>query len=149
MKIFATVGTTRFDNLIKAIDDSLDKNIYDVTMQISDGNYKPKNFKYIEYTDEIKKYFLESDIVITHAGAGSIYELLELGKKIIIVPNLDRIDKHQTDISDYMDRNGYAKALNSFDSLKDTVEYVKTHEFKKFTKNNFFKTDEILEYIGG
>ena len=149
MKIFVTIGTTKFDSLIEVVDNNLNNKDYEVVFQIADGKYKPKNFEYFEYTQDIQKYFKNSDIVITHAGAGSIYELLELKKKIIIVPNLDRIDKHQTDISDYMDKNGYAKALKSFDTLKDTVEYVNNLEFKVFTKKIFFKVDEILEYIEG
>lgn len=147
MKIFVTVGTTKFDSLVAAIDEKLKNSNYDIVLQISDGKYLPKNFEYFDYTNSIQKYFEESDIVITHAGAGSIYELLELGKKIIIVPNLDRIDKHQTDIANYMDSNLYAKTLSSFDELLETIEYVRTQDFKKFKKESFFMTKEILDFI--
>jgi len=147
MNIFVTVGTTKFDNLIKTVDKKLKDLDSEITMQISNGEYKPKNFEFFEYTKDIKKYFIESDIIITHAGAGSIYELLELEKKIIIVPNLDRIDKHQKDIANYMDSNGYAKKLDSFDRLIETIDFVVNNNFKKFEKEIFFKANEILEHI--
>ena len=147
MKIFVTVGTTKFDSLIKAVDENLFDLDYEVTMQISDGNYKPKHFEYFEFTSEIQKYFREADIVITHAGAGSIYELLELGKKIIIVPNFDRIDKHQSDIADFMDKNDYAIKLVNSDKLVDVIEFSKKSIFKPFRKETFFKATEILNFI--
>ncbi|MDD2698434.1 MAG: glycosyltransferase [Arcobacteraceae bacterium] len=141
MKIFVTVGTTKFDSLIKSVDENLLDLDYEVTMQISDGNYKPKHF---EFTNEIQKYFREADVVITHAGAGSIYELLELGKKIIIVPNFDRIDKHQSDIADYMDKNNYAKSIYN---IVNVIEALKSHNFDEFKKENFFKAQEIIDFM--
>jgi beta-1,4-N-acetylglucosaminyltransferase len=147
VKIFVTVGTTKFDSLIEAVDKNLDKNNYEIIFQIANGKYKPKNFEYFKFTQDVKMHFNNSDIIITHAGAGSIYELLELEKKIIIVPNLDRIDKHQSDIACFMDDNGYAKMLKSFEELEVVIKYVEKSNFKKFEKNNFFKVDEILEYI--
>lgn len=147
MRIFVTVGTTRFDSLIKAIDEKLSGLEHEVTFQISDGIYKPKNFKYFNFTEDIKNYFLESDIVITHAGAGSIYELLELRKKIIIVPNLDRVDKHQSDIADYMDSNNYAKSIYNLDNIISIIDDMQYKSFKEFKKEIFFKAQEIIDFI--
>jgi UDP-N-acetylglucosamine transferase subunit ALG13 len=147
MKIFVTVGTTRFDALIKAVDEKLFDLDYEVTMQIADGIYKPKHFNHFEYTRDIQKYFSEADVVISHAGAGSIYELLDLGKKIIIVPNFDRIDKHQSDITDYMDSNGYAKALYDLENLEEAIRKVHTSSFKEFKKESFFKVHEIIDFV--
>jgi beta-1,4-N-acetylglucosaminyltransferase len=147
LRIFVTVGTTRFDSLIKAIDEKLSGLEHEVTFQISDGIYKPKNFKYFNFTEDIKNYFLESDIVITHAGAGSIYELLELRKKIIIVPNLDRVDKHQSDIADYMDSNNYAKSIYNLDNIISIIDDMQYKSFKEFKKEIFFKAQEIIDFI--
>jgi len=147
MKIFVTVGTTRFDSLIENIDKKLNHTNNEIIFQIADGEYKPKNFKYFDFTPNIQSYFENSDIIITHAGAGSIYELLELKKKILIVPNLDRVDKHQSDIADFMDENNYAKKLKKYEELDKVIKYIFSISFNQFTKDSFFKVDEIIEFI--
>ena len=83
MKIFVTVGTTKFDSLIKYIDKNIKNENFQIEMQIADGYYKPINYKYFSFTSDIENLYLDSDVVITHAGAGSIYHLLELRKRII------------------------------------------------------------------
>jgi len=147
VKILVTVGSTRYDELIKVVDTVLVNENYDVEMQIADGKYIPINYKYFTFIENIREYYERSDIVITHAGAGTIYELLELEKKIIIVPNLDRADNHQIDIARYMDENGYATTLWKCEDLIKVINEVNKKQFIKMTKEQFFKTDEIIEYM--
>jgi beta-1,4-N-acetylglucosaminyltransferase len=144
--VFVTVGTTRFDSLIEFIDKNISKDNYKIIMQISDGRYKPKEFESFEYTNNVDEIYNNSDIIITHAGAGSIYKLLELRKKIVIVPNLERKDSHQSDIANYMNANKYALVCNSFEDLSLALEKIQIIELKPFEKAYFFKTAEILEY---
>ncbi|WP_394157426.1 PssE/Cps14G family polysaccharide biosynthesis glycosyltransferase [Vibrio campbellii] len=148
MKIFVTVGTTPFDSLIKSIDEKI-ANIHgvEVTFQISDGNYKPKFGDFFNFSENINHYYKSSDVVITHAGAGSIYSLLESRVKTIIVPNLDRIDKHQIDIARFMENNGYASVMWDLKNPMNIVERAKSAEFNPYVKEAFFKVDEILDYI--
>lgn len=145
-KVFVTVGTTRFDSLIEFIDNNFANDKYNIIMQISDGRYKPKRFESFQYSDNIDEIYNNSEIIITHAGAGSIYKLLELRKKIVIVPNLERKDSHQTDIASFMHNNSYALVCNRFEELPSILEKIQTIEFKLFNKVDFFKTTEILEY---
>jgi len=146
MKIFVTVGTTKFDTLIEFLDENLNKS-YEVLFQISDGTYIPKNFPYIIYSDDINTLYKEHDYVITHAGAGTIYKLLDLKKKLIVVPNLDRIDQHQTDIADFVDSNGYAISCSDFNNIPDSLELLPKKEFTQYEKHMFFKTKEVCEII--
>ncbi|WP_456058209.1 PssE/Cps14G family polysaccharide biosynthesis glycosyltransferase [Campylobacter hominis] len=147
MNIFVTVGTTRFDSLIVNLDKIFLNTKYNVIMQIANTDYRPKNVKYFRFINNIKYYFEKSDIIITHAGAGSIYEILELNKKVIIVPNLERIDKHQKDIADYMHTNNYAYTIYDINFILKAIEYVKNNHFNVFKKENFFVADEIYSYI--
>jgi beta-1,4-N-acetylglucosaminyltransferase len=146
MKIFVTVGTTKFDTLVEFLDKNLD-NSYEVLFQISDGDYIPKNFPYIIYSDDINSLYNEYDYIITHAGAGTIYKLLDLNKKFIVVPNLDRIDQHQTDIANFIDINGYAISCNDFKDILQALKLLPKKEFIQYEKYKFFKTKEICQFI--
>lgn len=147
MKILVTLGTTKFDSLIEYIDNNISNENHNITLQIADGIYKPKNFNYFTYTDNIEKYYIESDIIICHAGAGTIYRLLELNKKIIIVPNLDRIDNHQSDISTFMSKNNFALALENYNELDALLLKINNTDLEIFKKESFFKAQEIIDFI--
>lgn len=147
MKIFVTVGTTKFDTLIKYIDKNIKNENIQIIMQIADGYYKPINYKFLRFTSDIENLYLDSDVVITHAGAGSIYHLLALRKRIIIVPNIDRIDKHQTDIAYYMSRQYFAVTVNDFKEIELALETINSIDLKYFKKVDFFKAKEIAEYL--
>jgi beta-1,4-N-acetylglucosaminyltransferase len=147
MKIFVTVGTTSFDSLIKFIDEEFHKNEHEITLQISEGKYVPKNFEYFKFTENIDFYYKNCDVVITHAGAGSVYRLLELKKKIIIIPNLERIDKHQIEIAEYMKENGHALMCSNIKELNFYVDEITRTELKSFKKEDFFAHLQIREMM--
>jgi len=149
MKILVTVGTTRFDTLIRFIDQTLEGSLIEFTFQISDGNYKPVNFPYFSFSDDIETYYRESDLVICHAGAGTIFKLLEIRKKVIIVPNTERIDNHQLDIANFMERNGYAITIRDFKLLPIAIEGISKITLKPFEKHDFDKAEEIVSFIMG
>jgi beta-1,4-N-acetylglucosaminyltransferase len=147
MKIFVTVGTTSFDSLIKFIDEKFHKNKYEIIFQISEGKYIPKNFEYFTFSENIDFYYENCDVVITHAGAGSIYRLLELKKKIIIIPNIERVDKHQIEIAEYMKENKYALMCSNIKELNLSIDNIMNVELKSFQKEEFFVHSQIREMI--
>lgn len=141
MKIFVTVGTTPFDSLIRKMDSVNEK--FDITMQIANGSYKPSNHQYIRFTENIEKLYCESDLVVTHAGAGSVFRLLEMGKKILVFPNCERRDLHQLDIAKYL----YINNLGVMGDLRSDIEsqLKKVHRgiFSKYHKIEFFGSEVI------
>lgn len=146
MKIFVTVGTTAFDELIETIDTSKMK--HDFILQISKkSKYKPKNYPYFDFTDDIEMYYSQADAIVTHSGAGSVYRLLELKKKIIIVPNLLRVDKHQSDLSNFMKKNHYAIVCDDIKYINKSIEDIEKYEFREYRFDPFFKASEILEFM--
>lgn len=146
MRIFVTVGTTAFDELIRVID-ALNVGD-DIVLQISNNSvYMPINYPFFKFSTNIEKYYNDADIVITHGGAGSVYRLLELEKKIVIVPNLNRVDKHQKDLSDFMQRSGYAWVCEDLNMLSQVLNKAYKSDFKKYRYDSFFKADEILQFI--
>ncbi|HBH7894984.1 TPA: glycosyltransferase [Vibrio vulnificus] len=150
MNVLVTVGTTSFDTLVKACDlIAEDKENVNFLCQIGNGTYIPKNGKYVRFTDDIESLYDQADLVICHAGAGTIYRLLELEKKVILVPNLERIDKHQSDISVYMERRGYLSVVWSINDLKNVFERQDNFNPISFRKDSFFKYNEIANFITG
>ena len=84
---------------------------------------------------------------ITHAGAGTIYKLLEQRKKVIIVPNLVRIDKHQRDIAQYMCDHHYSLVLWDLSSLSSIMKDIEKFSPAVYKKTPFFRSDEIVNFI--
>ncbi|WP_042846703.1 PssE/Cps14G family polysaccharide biosynthesis glycosyltransferase [Providencia rettgeri] len=148
MKILVTVGTTNFDRLIKAIDNiALYRKDLEFIFQIADGKYNPLNGFSFEFSKNIYEYYHSSDLVISHAGAGSIYSLLEIQKKTIIVPNLDRKDNHQIDIAKFIEQNKFAIVNWNLSSIEDQIDQSLTFNFNHFKKDPFFRYQDISNLI--
>lgn len=87
--------------------------------------------------------------MVCHAGAGTIYKLLGINKKTIIVPNTERTDNHQLDIADYMGTRGYAITVKDFSLLAEAIRKVTETELISFEKHDFDKTREIMLFSLG
>jgi len=147
MKVFVTVGHTRFDALFKEIDEISNNSNWLFTHQISDGHYIPKSGKYFTFTENIKEFYNDADIIITHAGAGTVFELLELNKKIIVVNNTNRVDSHQGDLTKYVRKHNYALTCGSLCELETQLRNISSFTPKKYQKENFQKSIDILHFL--
>lgn len=148
MRIFVTVGTTSFDSMIENIDQYFNENKkYNVNFQIANGNYTPKSGAFFSFRDDVDVFYNDADVIITHAGAGTLYQLLEKGKKIIAVPNLERIDKHQVDIATYMERNHYLLVCWDYNEIGDLLKSIHNFKPNPYYKIEFDKGKEIADYI--
>lgn len=145
MKVLVTVGTTSFNDLIQYIDQNIKE--LDIVFQIADGNYIPQNYKYFKFSTNIDSLIDTMDVIITHAGAGSIYGLLEKRKKIIVVPNLSRVDKHQVELATFIEENNYAFVLWDYNLLKGFLKNIMNKQFNVYSKEHFFKSNEIKKLI--
>ena len=47
---------------------------------------KMKDYFPVEYTGEIENYFAGADMIVSRAGANSIFEILSLGKPALLIP---------------------------------------------------------------
>lgn len=146
MKIFITLGTTPFDGLIQYCDENIDHSKYTIKAQISNqALYHAKHFESFEYTNDIQGYYDWADVVISHAGAGSFYKLMEHKKKVIFVPNVTLKDNHQDDLCRYAEMNNFAFVLNDYANLNVLLEKMISYEFNIYQKEE----NKIAEYIIG
>ncbi|WP_448213050.1 PssE/Cps14G family polysaccharide biosynthesis glycosyltransferase [Colwellia sp. MEBiC06753] len=147
MKVFVTVGNTHYNSLIKAVDNCFLEERFQVTVQLADGSYKPKNHHYIDYTNNIADEFEKADVVITHAGAGTIFDLLNRNVKVVVVPNFERIDSHQKDLASFVQRNQYAQVCNDLTQLEENVKTALASNFLPYEYQAFNGYDLIAEVL--
>lgn len=99
--ILVTVGTQGpFDRLVRAVDDWLREHP-DVRAfgQIGRTNYRPK---YMEASadldpEDFERRVAVADIVVAHAGMGTILTALEAAKPILIMPRRAALGEHRND----------------------------------------------------
>ena len=146
IKFLYTVGTTPFSRLTNKIINKYDSSENDIYAQTASDEIV-KYIKHVKFTSNFEEKLFNYDLVITHAGAGSIYSLLEKSKKIIVVPNLDRDDKHQYEIAKFVEMNGLGIVCWNPDEISDSIRKSLVFNPKVYIKQKFYKVDEILEFI--
>lgn len=144
MKILVTVGTTPFETLMIYADQNLHG--HEIRFQISSGHYIPQSGTWFRF-EEIHDHYLWADLIITHAGAGSVYTLLEIGKKIIVVPNLERRDPHQQELARYIQKIGAAIVLWQPSEIADAVLTATSFTPAPYSCYGFFKGEEISRIL--
>jgi UDP-N-acetylglucosamine transferase subunit ALG13 len=133
--IFATVGTTQFDELVVAIDKIAPELNEEVVIQMGYYNrYIPHNCKYFTFTDNVLKYYKEATVIIAHGGAGVTFEVLNLGKKLISVENPHALDGHQGDLLSKLSQDGYLIWCKNLDHIKNHIERARNINIKKYIK---------------
>jgi len=145
MKILVTVGSSPFKSLIRAVDKAAKQfPNYEFVFQISGSAYKPTSGAYFSFSKEFSNYIDDADVVITHAGAGTVFELLEKEKKCIVVPNYERVDKHQADLTSYIEQNSFAIVCHKLQQISSSIEQVNHFKATPYFKEPFFLTDELI-----
>jgi len=144
--IFVTVGTGRFEKLVKAADELSKKIKEKVVIQKGNSIYSVKNAEYFEFTDKFEEYVKDARIIICHGGAGTIYDLLKKRKKIIALANLNRIDKHQKEILEKLSEEKYLIYCKDF-NLAKCLEKARKFKFKKYKKPKVWIDKEIVKFL--
>jgi len=87
--IFVTVGEQLpFDRLIRTVDEWAAVSKNEVFAQTGRSKWKPSHITYKEFLapEEFHDNLLKADIVIAHAGMGTIISALERKKPILVMP---------------------------------------------------------------
>ena len=151
--IFVTIGSRsfQFNRLLKALDDAVESNEIkdDIYAQIGSSDYKPKNYKYIEFLDhdQFNQKINECDIVITHGGTGVIINSIKRGKKVIGVPRLKQfnevVDDHQIQLVKRFEKLNLIEPCYNLSNIAETIKQVKVSKYKQYVSN----TDVIIKSI--
>lgn len=99
--IFLTVGTQlSFDRLVQAVDTwAAREGRDDVLAQIGPTTFQPKALKSSQFLapEAFDKCCRNAQLIIAHAGMGSIISAIEFGLPIIVMPRLARLGEHRSD----------------------------------------------------
>jgi len=136
MKIFVVVGTQEpFDRLIKAIDDWAVRSAHsDIFAQISNAQYVPKGFQSTDFISPelFDQKFKEADLIVSHAGMGTIISALQHSKPIIVMPRLAIYHEHRND-----HQLATARSFGKLGYVKDV--YDSTELFNALDNSAFMK----------
>ena len=112
--LFVTVGTTRFDLLISQFNSpefltclAEEGGIQRLVIQHGHSpapsppsSHPPMmQIELFSFRPSLQPHLQEADLVVSHAGAGSIMETLALGKPLVVVVNAALHDNHQLELS--------------------------------------------------
>ena len=105
--------------------------------------------------EDMKKYIINSSIVITHAGVGTIMECIENNKDIIVLPrkeeNGEHVNNHQEEIAFEMEKNGLLYKVDTYEKMQEIViELIKNSNNKKekrYISNNEKFNDILIDYL--
>ncbi|MBJ2145468.1 glycosyltransferase [Vibrio sp. IB15] len=149
MNILVTVGTTAFDELIAIIDKKFenDSSVKIIAQTSSSSGYTPKNIDFFEFSDSFQSYVDSADLIITHAGAGSVYSMLEIAKKLVVVPNLTRADNHQIELARYVQGNNFAVSCFDLTEIQACIYKAKGMDFESYQSDKFFGHSIIRELL--
>ncbi|THH07298.1 hypothetical protein EW145_g3483 [Phellinidium pouzarii] len=142
MQAFVTVGSTQFDDLVEAVlsqpvlNSLREKGFTHLVVQCGkyaaasklaesndDGPWFLKRqdveIEVWRYKPSLKDDYNTAKLVISHAGSGSIIDVLRLEKPLIVVPNPSLLDNHQVDLASELDKLGYVKASTTWGLAED------------------------------
>jgi UDP-N-acetylglucosamine transferase subunit ALG13 len=100
VKVFVTVGTQLpFDRLVKAVDELSAWQRWDILAQIGQTRYRPRHIRWRDFLDNetAAAWIRDSDLVITHAGMGTILGRLEAGGPMLVMPRKASLGEHRNE----------------------------------------------------
>eukprot|EP01117_Protostelium_nocturnum_P006924 TRINITY_DN2483_c0_g1_i1.p2 TRINITY_DN2483_c0_g1~~TRINITY_DN2483_c0_g1_i1.p2 ORF type:complete len:408 (-),score=77.88 TRINITY_DN2483_c0_g1_i1:2247-3470(-) len=131
--VLVTVGSYYFDDLLRELDsklflENLKRLGYSkLIIQIGKGKFFPKEIQsqitdfqvqVITTKDSLREEFEEANLVISHAGAGSILDSLLSGKPTIAVPNEELMNNHQVQLAQTLANKNLLRTLQINDTNK-------------------------------
>ena len=124
--IFVTVGTTDFNALVKAIDEHSQSLSEEVVMQIGRSSYEPQHCEYFRFVPSLTPYYERASVVISHGGVGITTEVLQHGRPLVAVEDVDQPERHQREILEVLVQEGYLIWCKDLHELPEAIEQAKT-----------------------
>ena len=139
------VDTKEFRGILKQ------KGFNSLVIQFGNGRYVPSkgnedpSFHCDSFAlkPSIGEEFEKADLVICHAGAGTIMEALRKGKKVVAVANQDLMDNHQKELANAMKEKKYVESA----SLEDLYSVLRNANLEDLNPLPPFDPSTFSEYL--
>ena len=124
--IFATVGSTQipFERFVRALDALPGERLFVQHGPVPPSAGAARNESFMRFPQVIERMEL-ADVVVCHAGAGSILCALRCGHVPIVVPRLKRfaetVDDHQVEFARMLGSEGKVIPVEDVDRLAEAV----------------------------
>lgn len=146
---FVTVGTTQFDELITIIDDSKlqhllqDKyGVHRLVIQHGRGILRAASrieglrVDSYDFKSSLQEDMMQADLIVSHAGAGSVMEALRMGKPLLVVVNDGLMDNHQIELARALEKGKYLACAKNPGELNEVLADAPLHLLKKYPDKN-------------
>ena len=101
---------------------------------LNEGVKRGINSSYYLFKDTLMADMEEADLIISHCGAGSILEAMQLKKLLILVINPSLQGNHQVEIATAMQQGNYCLCCNP-ENFFQTLEQVCLHGVKSLKES--------------
>ncbi|RZK77236.1 MAG: glycosyl transferase family 28 [Pedobacter sp.] len=150
--IFITIGTQEpFDRLIQAMDEmAAEMPHIEFIAQTMKGVYVPKHMKCYDFLlpSQFDDYFENAELIVSHAGMGTIISALVKERPIIVIPRLLANKEHRSDHQIATARAiaglGYVNVAYDITELKNKLKTL-IQEPKVLHKLERFASEELIE----
>lgn len=159
MKVLVTIGSMvekKFTRLFRTIDELCEEGVLEgenVVAQVGFDQYDSKFYKCFDMVpdEEFKRIISESDLIIAHAGTGTVISSIKQGKKVIIFPRMAKYDEHyddhQLELAELFTRQGYVLKASNKEELRNCIQTIDQFVPVPFKSNNAHMNKIIMDFI--
>ena len=132
--------------MIRAVEPLADE--HEVIVQGGHNHYPSSKMTVLGFVDkeEIQKLYERADVIITHAGAGSMIQALKNEKRTIAVPRLSKyhehVNDHQLELASKLEALGYLLVFHEGDDME-----VLFKKIQQFTPKPYQLKGQMLSLI--
>lgn len=144
--VFVSVGTQKqqFTRIFQMVESSIVLKDDEIVAQTGNTKFESKRIKMLPSIDNNKfnEYIKKADFVICHGGVGTIFNALENGKRILVVPRLgkykEHINDHQLEVAGQLEKEGYLILYKDGEDFDKYVNRLKIFKPKKYVSDEKF-----------
>lgn len=155
--IFVTIGTqVAFDRMIEAVDAVAPLlNGKKIVAQVLGLKYQPKssNITTLDYISpaDFKNYIDKAELIISHAGTGTILSVSQMEKPLIVFPRSGKLKEtrndHQLATCRMLEKTTRLQVAYDQQQLKEKIELYLTGELPVMEKMSAFASSGLLGSI--